>query len=143
MANETSDGSGKVSTDADRARGLIGKFNVSRNDGADAPGGRHTGCRYFVLDMTHDRHAAPALRAYAESCEADGYLELGKDLRAAANELEASTAAAAAAAAASEARAPDQESTPPAKSIADRKVDAITESARQETERGRAARRQS
>lgn len=72
-----------------RAQGLIGKFNVSRVDGTDAPGGRHFGCRYFVLDMTHDPHAAPALRVYARSCEAE-YPALARDLRQAADELEKS-----------------------------------------------------
>jgi hypothetical protein len=61
--------------------GLIGKFRVSRVDGTDSPGARHDGCRYFVLDATHDKHAAPALHAYAESCEAD-YPMLARDLRA-------------------------------------------------------------
>jgi hypothetical protein len=117
----------------DRSRGLIGKFAVARVDGSDAPGGRHEGCRYFVLDMTHDRHAIPALRAYAESCEADGYLELGKDLRSAANELEAATTPAAAA------PAPDQESPAPAST----KIDRLVEESKAETERGRQARRQS
>jgi len=49
-------------------RGLIAKFRVQRVDGSDAPGGKHDGCGYFVLDLTHDRHAIPALRAYAEDC---------------------------------------------------------------------------
>lgn len=46
-------------------QGLFRKFDVRRTDGSDAPGGKHHGCRYFVLDMDHDVHAAPALRAYA------------------------------------------------------------------------------
>ena len=65
---------------ADAERGLYGKFNVTRTDGSSAPGGKHAGCEYFVLDVTHDPHAIPALRAYADSCEAD-YPLLARDLR--------------------------------------------------------------
>lgn len=69
----------------DRARGLFNKFVVYRQDGTDKKAGdRHFGCQYFVLDLTHDPHAIPAIRAYAESAEKDGYIELAKDLRAAA-----------------------------------------------------------
>lgn len=51
--------------------GLYGKFNVTRTDGKSAPGQRHHGCDYFVLDVTHDPHAKPALAAYANSCEVE------------------------------------------------------------------------
>lgn len=51
-------------------QGLFRKFEVRRVDGSDRPGGKHHGCRYFVLDMRHDPHAMPALRAYALSCAA-------------------------------------------------------------------------
>lgn len=61
-------------------RGLYEKFNVSRTDGTSVPGGKHAGCRYFVLDVTHDPSAKPALLAYADSCEAD-YPLLAEDLR--------------------------------------------------------------
>ena len=54
----------------DRTRGLYGKFRVSRTDGSDAPGGKHDGCDYFVLDLTHDPFAIPALAAYANACRA-------------------------------------------------------------------------
>lgn len=60
--------------------GLYGKYTVTRNDGTDKKGGKHHGCDYFVLDMTHDPHALAALNAYAESCKGD-YPELAKDLR--------------------------------------------------------------
>ncbi len=50
-------------------RGLYGKFSISRTDGRDAPGEKHHGCAYFVLDITHDPAAIPALRAYAEACK--------------------------------------------------------------------------
>lgn len=64
-----------------KSLGLYNKFTVTRNDGKDAPGGKHTDCKYFVLDTTHDAHAKPALLAYADSCEADGYQALADDLR--------------------------------------------------------------
>jgi hypothetical protein len=47
------------------AQGLFRKFNVSRTDGSSAPGGKHAGCEYFVLDVDHDPHAKAALAAYA------------------------------------------------------------------------------
>jgi hypothetical protein len=62
-----------------RTTGLIHKFDVTRTDGTSAPGKKHDGCDYFVLDLTHDPHAIPALRAYAESCRAD-YPVLADDL---------------------------------------------------------------
>ncbi len=56
-------------SDADISRGLYEKFRVERNDGRSAPGEKHANCEYFVLDLTHDPHALPALTAYAESCK--------------------------------------------------------------------------
>lgn len=61
-------------------QGIFRKFDVRRVDGSDAPGGKHHGCRYFVIDMDHDAHAAAALRAYAESC-AQSHPQLAADLR--------------------------------------------------------------
>ena len=49
--------------------GLSDKFMVVRVDGQSAPGKKHHECRYFVLDMSHDIHAYPAIKAYAESCK--------------------------------------------------------------------------
>jgi hypothetical protein len=49
-------------------QGLFEKFRVQRLDGSDCGGGKHYGCRYFVLDLTHDQHAPAAMRAYAASC---------------------------------------------------------------------------
>lgn len=66
---------------SDKGRGLYEKFHVTRNDGSDQPGGKHDGCEYFVLDLKHDPHAKPALRAYAESCKED-YPQLAADLKA-------------------------------------------------------------
>lgn len=50
-------------------QGVFHKFDVRRTDGSDQPGGKHHGCRYFVLDLDHDPHAAAAMAAYADSCK--------------------------------------------------------------------------
>jgi hypothetical protein len=63
----------------DANKGLYQKFNVSRTDGSDAPGGKHHGCSYFVLDITHDPFAINALAAYANACR-DSLPLLAKDL---------------------------------------------------------------
>ena len=65
----------------DRTRGLYDKFFVDRTDGSSAPGQKHAGCEYYVLDLDHDKHAIAALEAYAASCEAE-YPLLAIDLRA-------------------------------------------------------------
>lgn len=64
----------------DRNRGLYDKFFVERTDGSSTPGEKHDGCEYFVLDITHDPHAGPALLAYAESARKDGYELLADDI---------------------------------------------------------------
>lgn len=51
-------------------QGLFRKFDVRRVDGSDQPGGRHHGCSYFLLDLSHDQHAPAAMRAYAAACRA-------------------------------------------------------------------------
>lgn len=51
-------------------QGIFKKFEVRRTDGSDAKNGKHHRCRYFVLDMDHDKHAEPALAAYAASVAA-------------------------------------------------------------------------
>jgi len=61
--------------------GLYGKFNITRTDGKDAPGEKHHGDQYFVLNLTTDKHSTPALIAYIESCESE-YPVLAADLRA-------------------------------------------------------------
>ena len=48
--------------------GLHEKFHVERTDGQSAPGEKHHGCNYFVLDLDHDAWAGPALAAYAKAC---------------------------------------------------------------------------
>lgn len=53
-------------------RGLYRKFRVERTDGTDKePSGKHYRCRYFVLDLDHDKHAKAALCAYAKDCAAE------------------------------------------------------------------------
>lgn len=64
----------------DPTRGLYNKFVVRRTDGTDDIGGKHYGCEYFVLDRTHDKFAAAALRAYADACESE-YPLLAADIR--------------------------------------------------------------
>lgn len=64
-----------------KIRGLYEKYTVYRNDCSDMEGGKHQNCQYFVLDMTHDPHSKPALLAYADACERDGYHALARDLR--------------------------------------------------------------
>lgn len=55
----------------DNTKGLYDKFRVERADGANEPGRKHHGCKYFPLDLTHDPHAVPAILAYALSCAAE------------------------------------------------------------------------
>lgn len=61
-------------------RGLYNKFIVNRADGKSEPGEKHDGCEYFVLDLTHDKFAPSALRAYASACAGE-YPALSADLR--------------------------------------------------------------
>jgi hypothetical protein len=65
-------------SDPDQKRGLYGKYRVER---LVDPTDKHRDCRYYVLDLTHDAFAGPALRAYADACEAT-YPALARDLRA-------------------------------------------------------------
>ena len=51
-------------------QGLFRKFDVRRVDHSDAPGRKHHGCRYYVLDLDHDPHAPAAMRGYAAACRA-------------------------------------------------------------------------
>lgn len=62
-------------------QGLYNKFSVTRTDGRHAAGEKHAACEHFVLDVTHDKHALPALAAYAASCK-DEFPLLASDLRA-------------------------------------------------------------
>jgi len=60
--------------------GIYAKFTVTRNDGKDAPGERHHGDEYFVLNLTTDKHALVALDAYGKSC-ASKYPVLASDIK--------------------------------------------------------------
>jgi hypothetical protein len=60
--------------------GLYPKFQVIRTDGQSAPGQKHENSEYFVLNLTTDKHAIPAINAYAKSCEKE-YPLLADDLR--------------------------------------------------------------
>lgn len=65
---------------SNKDKGVYQKFTVTRNDGKSEEGEKHHSCRYFVIDLDHDRHARPALNAYADCC-AEQYPALAKDLR--------------------------------------------------------------
>jgi len=60
--------------------GIYPKFHVIRTDGQSAPGQKHEHSEYFVLNLSTDKHAIPAISAYAKSCENDFPL-LATDLR--------------------------------------------------------------
>jgi hypothetical protein len=47
--------------------GLYQKYRVERTDGTDGPGQRHDGCRYLVLDLTHDPEARHVAGLYASN----------------------------------------------------------------------------
>jgi hypothetical protein len=68
-----------VRHEAKRSAGLFTKFEVTRVDGRDRIGCKHDGCRYFVLDLTHDPFAQAAVRAYADVCRKE-YPQLAADL---------------------------------------------------------------
>jgi len=61
-------------------QGLFRKFHVQRVDGQDCPGGKHAGCRYFVIDVDHDPYARAVLLRYADACKYTHPL-LANDLR--------------------------------------------------------------
>jgi hypothetical protein len=67
---------------------LSAKFDVMRKDGSDAFGKKHHGCEYFVLDLTHDQYALPALTAYATACICGDHPMLGIELKARIRALE-------------------------------------------------------
>jgi hypothetical protein len=66
--------------DPDKSRGLYNKYVVRRSDGSSRKGKKHAGCMYYVLDLSHDIYAGPALIAYADACAAEFPL-LAEDLR--------------------------------------------------------------
>lgn len=62
----------------ERPVGLIEKYHVQR---ANDPLGKHSDCRFFVLDPRHDPLAIDALLAYAQAASRAGYHALAHDLR--------------------------------------------------------------
>lgn len=62
-----------------KSTGIYDKYIVHRNDRSSEEGGKHEACRYFVLDLNHDKFALPALRAYAVACRSE-YPHLADDL---------------------------------------------------------------
>ena len=64
----------------DKERGLYPKYRLARTDGSTNKGQKHEKCQFFVLDITHDPHAIPAIFSYATSAKADGYDKLADDL---------------------------------------------------------------
>jgi len=60
-----------MSRKTDKNRGLYGKFIIERADGRSAPGKKHHGCDYYVLDLTHDKYAPYAIAAYAMACKGE------------------------------------------------------------------------
>lgn len=70
-----------MSQDPEQSQPLnMGKYSVVRTDGSTQSGGKHAACPFFVLDLVHDKFAAPALKAYADACEAE-YPLLARDIR--------------------------------------------------------------
>ena len=64
----------------DKTKGLTpNKFKVTRLDNRHSKGEKHHDCVYYVLDLTHDEFAIPALIAYALACEAE-YPALAHDI---------------------------------------------------------------
>lgn len=63
------------------------KYIVKRTDGSHKRGRKHEACRYFVLDLAHDKFSIPALRAYAGSCAVE-FPQLSADLHRLIEQLE-------------------------------------------------------
>lgn len=73
----------------DKQKGLYRKYEVRRVDGSTNQGGKHEHCEWFVLDLTHDKFAIPALKAYSQAC-ANEYPILSNDLKNVIKKLEES-----------------------------------------------------
>jgi len=62
-------------------QGMFRKYLVQRADGKDkAITDKHFNCEYYVLDITHDPAARPALKAYADAIE-ETHPYLARDIR--------------------------------------------------------------
>lgn len=65
----------------DKTKGLYPKFeDPIRTDGKSAPGEKHDGCNYWIMDLDHDPFSKPALAAYSAACRSDGYELLADDI---------------------------------------------------------------
>lgn len=64
-------------TTDDRERGVYLRYEVQRLQDDER---KHVGCDYFVLDLTHDKFARKALKAYAKACSKE-HPQLAQDLR--------------------------------------------------------------
>jgi hypothetical protein len=60
---------GYIPVEERKKLGILKRFDVYRVDGRDQLGEKHHDCEYFVLDLTHDPFAIPAIRAYADACK--------------------------------------------------------------------------
>ncbi len=61
-------------------RGLYNKFSkIERTDGRHLPGKKHSGCRYFVIDLDHDEFAQVVMMEYANQCQGE-YPTLASDI---------------------------------------------------------------
>ncbi len=69
------------------AEGFGDKFEVRRTDGQSDPGGRHDGCVYFTLDLTHDPIAREVALEYAMKAAVQGRTRLALELAGKAREL--------------------------------------------------------
>ena len=63
--------------DPDQKQGLRRKYAVKR---LKDKSGKHKNCKYFVLDLDHDKFARVALEAYAIACDEEFPL-LAEDIR--------------------------------------------------------------
>lgn len=61
-------------------KGLYNKYQCSRTDGKDQPGGPKEGAVYFPLDIHHDIYARRAAAFYAD-CVEDRHPKLARELR--------------------------------------------------------------
>ncbi len=60
--------------------GFYNKYEVNRRDGLDKECDKHFNCKYFVIDLTHDHFAIPAMKSYADACK-DAYPNLYIDIQ--------------------------------------------------------------
>lgn len=70
----------KDETKTNQEQWLYGKVIIRRADVSHEQIEKHYKCDYFVLDVTHDPYAFPALSAYSDACEKT-HPNLASDLR--------------------------------------------------------------